>query len=159
MAVNSDDFRKVMGNFATGVTIVTIQDQKGNPYGLTVNAFTSVSLNPVLVLVCLSDQLSGRELFQKESQFAVNILAQDQQDLSDHFAKSGTDRSKGPFSTGKTGVPVLEGVLAQLECELVSEFPGGDHTIILGEVKFAKVITANQKKRPLLFLRGTYKEL
>ena len=159
MAVNPDDFRKVMGNFATGVTIVTIQGQEGNPYGLTVNAFTSVSLNPLLVLVCLSDQLSGRDLFQKKSQFAVNILAQDQQDLSDHFARSETDRSKGPYSTGKTGVPVLEGVLARLECELVSEYPGGDHTIVLGEVKFAEVIAANRGKKPLLFLRGTYKEL
>lgn len=159
MAVNSDDFRKVMGNFVTGVTIVTIQDQEGNPYGLTVNAFTSVSLNPLLVLVCLSDQLSGRELFQKKSQFAVNILAQNQQDLADHFSKSGTDRSQGPYTTGKTGVPVLEGVLARLECELVSEYPGGDHTIVLGEVKSAEVIAAAWKKRPLLFLRGTYQEL
>ena len=101
--VTPEEFREVMGRFATGVTIVTIEDEDGKPYGLTVNSFTSVSMHPPLVLVCLDNQLSGLANFKESGRFGVNILAEDQADLSDYFAQPGTDRSQGHYVKGETG--------------------------------------------------------
>ncbi len=157
MTVTLEQFRQAMGHFATGVTIVTTQDDQGQPYGLTVNSFTSVSLNPMLVLVCLDSSLSGLEAFKKSNKFAVNVLSEDQQDLSNYFAQSGTDRSQAAYIPGKTGIPLLEGVLATLECEIVKWYRGGDHAIMLGEVQQAE--TTQSDKKPLLFLQGRYRHL
>ncbi|MEE8348731.1 MAG: flavin reductase family protein [Acidobacteriota bacterium] len=157
MSVNRDEYRKTVGHFATGVTIVTTQNAEGQPYGLTVNAFTSVSLDPFLVLVCLSNHLSGLEAFQESNRFAVNLLAADQENLSNHFATPGSDRSQGPYTNGKTGIPVLEGVLARLECDVSDRFPGGDHTIMMGQVQSAEIV--NGEKEPLLYYGGKYREL
>ena len=154
MTVSPEEFRKVMGQFATGVTIVTTANSEGTPYGLTVNSFTSVSMDPLLVVVCLDNQLSGLSAFKESGKFGVNILAEDQSDLSDHFARSGTDRSEGPYVTGKTGVPLLEGVLATMECEISTFYPGGDHILVLGEVKRTEIL--QPEKKPLLFHRGAY---
>lgn len=157
MPVTPEELREVMGRFATGVTIVTTEDKEGKPYGLTVNSFTSVSMTPPLVLVCLDNQLSGLANFKESGRFGVNILAEGQTDLSDFFALAGTDRSQGHYVTGETGVPLLEGVLARMECEIVSLSPGGDHTIVLGEVKGAEVLQPD--KGPLLYHGGRYKKL
>ncbi len=154
MSVTPEEFRKVMGQFATGVTIVTTADNEGTPYGLTVNSFTSVSMDPPLVVICLDNQLSGLTTFKESGKFGVNILAEDQKDLSDHFARAGTERSEGPYVTGKTGVPLLEGVLARMECEIFTMYPGGDHTLVLGKVQCAEVL--QPKKKPLFFHRGGY---
>jgi flavin reductase (DIM6/NTAB) family NADH-FMN oxidoreductase RutF len=157
MSVSPDQYRKVVSNFATGVTIVTTQNAEGHPYGLTVSAFTSVSLNPLLVLVCLSNHLSGLEAFQESNQFGVNLLAVDQEDLSNHFATPGTDRSQGPYVRGETGIPVLEGVIARLECEVTDWYPGGDHTLMMGVVQRAEIV--NGEKEPLLYYGGGYRRL
>lgn len=157
MSVISDEYRKVVSRFATGVTIVTTQNAQGQPYGLTVSAFTSVSLAPLLVLVCLSNHLSGLEAFQESNRFGINLLAVDQEELSNHFATPGTDRSQGPYVSGQTGIPVLEGVIARLECEVTEWYPGGDHTIMMGEVKSAEIV--NAEKEPLLYYGGRYKRL
>ena len=157
MNLTPEQFRQAMGCFATGVTIVTTQDDQDQPYGLTVNSFTSVSLNPILVLVCLDNSLSGLEIFKKSNRFAVNVLAEDQQDLANHFAQSGTDRSQAPYIPGKTGVPILKGVLATIECTVVKWYWGGDHTIMIGEVQ--QVDSTQQNKKPLLFLQGRYHNL
>ena len=157
MSVIKDEFRKVMSYFATGVTIVTTRNAEGQSYGLTVSAFTSVSLDPLLVLVCLSNHLSGLEAFDQSNRFGVNFLAADQEDLSNHFATPGTDRSQGPYVSGKTGIPVLEGVIARLECEVTDRYPGGDHTIMMGEVKSAEIVDA--EKEPLIYCSGGYREL
>ncbi len=157
MPVTPEEFREVMGRFATGVTIVTTEDKDGNPYGLTVNSFTSVSMNPPLVLVCLDNQLSGLANFKESGRFGVNILAEGQTDLSDYFAQAGTDRSQGHYVRGETGVPLLEGVLATIECQIFSLYPGGDHTIVLGEVKAAEVLQPD--KDPLLYHGGRYRRL
>ncbi len=154
MTVTPEELRKVMGQFATGVTIVTTANNEGTPYGLTVNSFTSVSMDPLLVVVCLDNQLSGLTSFKESGKFGVNILAEDQSDLSDHFSRAGTDRSAGPYVTGKTGVPLLEGVLARMECEITTLYPGGDHILVLGEVKGAEILQPD--KKPLLFYRGAY---
>ncbi len=154
MSVTPEEFRKVMGHFATGVTIVTTADNEGTPYGLTVNSFTSVSMDPLLVVICLDNQLSGLTAFKESEKFGVNILAEDQQDLADHFALAGTDRSEGPYETGKTGVPLLEGVLARMECEIFTMYPGGDHILVLGKVQCSEIL--QPEKKPLLFHRGGY---
>ena len=158
MTVNSAKFRQVMGNFPTGVTVVTTMGEDDQPYGVTVNSFTSVSLDPLLVLVCLDNQLSGLESFQSSRRFAVNILSEDQEDISNYFATSGTDRSQDFYVEGKTGAPLLKGAVATLECELVEMLPAGDHTIFLGEVRSAEIEETNQKN-PLLFFRGHYERL
>jgi flavin reductase ActVB len=157
MSVSREEYRKVVSHFATGVTIVTTHNAQGQPYGLTVNAFTSVSLDPLLVLVCLSNHLSGLEAFEESNRFGVNLLAVDQKDLSNHFATPGTDRSQGPYVNGQTGIPVLEGVIARLECDVTERYPGGDHTIMIGEVQRAEIV--NAEKEPLLYYGGGYREL
>ena len=157
MSISADEYRKVASYFATGVTIVTTQNAASEPYGLTATAFTSVSLDPLLILVCLSNHLSGLKAFEESNQLGVNILAADQEDLSNHFAQPGTDRSKGPYLRGKTGVPVLANVIARLECEVTARYPGGDHTIIMGRVENAEVV--NPEKNPLLFYESRYREL
>ena len=159
MTVSPTDFRKVVGNFATGVTVVTTQTHDRSPYGLTVNSFTSVSLDPILVLVCLDNRLSGLDAFSQGGKFAVNILSEDQKDICKHFATRGTDRSAAAYITGKTGVPVLESTLARMECEVTAIYPAGDHKVLLGEVKSAEVAAGREDKAPLLFFRGQYHQL
>src|SRR5678815_1859780 len=109
--VTSDKFRQVMGNFATGITIVTTLDKNGNPYGLTVNSFTSVSLDPVLVLVCLDNRLSGLESFKKSKHFGVNILSDRQEDISRMFAKKDAERPSSIYFEGKLGLPLIRNTL------------------------------------------------
>lgn len=155
MPVTPEELREVLGHFVTGVTIITTEDKAGKPYGLTANSFTSVSMNPPLVLVCLDNQLSGLADFKESRKFGVNILAEDQTELSGYFAQPGTDRSQAQYVTGETGVPLLEGVLARMECAIFTLYPGGDHTIVLGEVKWAEVL--QPEKNPLLFHRGRYR--
>ncbi len=159
MTVSPADFRKVVGNFATGVTVVTTQTEDGSPYGLTVNSFTSVSLDPILILVCLDNRLSGLDAFSENGKFAVNILAEDQKDICEHFATRGTDRSAADYIKGETGVPVLEGTLARMECEVTAIHPGGDHKVLIGEVKSAEVAVGREDEAPLLFFRGRYHQL
>ena len=155
MEVTSEQFREVMGHFATGVTVVTTRGDDGTPYGVTVNAFTSVSLDPLLVLVCLDNSLSGLEAFQESGRFGVSILSEDQQQDSNFFAKSGSDRTQHPYLEGSTGIPLLPGCLASLECRIVETFPGGDHQIIVGEVQSAELRESNRAK-PLLYYSGSY---
>lgn len=157
MGVSPDLFRKVAGCFATGVTVVTTQDREGVPYGLTVNSFTSVSLDPPLVLVCLDNGLTGLDIFLESRRFAVNILTNAQQDISNHFASRGTNRSEGPYAPGQTGIPVVSGSMAWFECETVHEYAGGDHVILVGEVKTARL--GDPESAPLLFYRGRYRDI
>ncbi len=156
--VDPKEFRRVMGTFATGVTIVTTRSPEGDPYGVTVNSFTSVSLDPPLVLVCLDDQLSGLEAFLESRLFAVNILSEDQRRLSNHFARKGSDRAQGIDKLGVTGTPILGRALAHLECEVEAVHPGGDHTILVGRVRYAHKNSAPGRE-PLLFYRGGYRGL
>lgn len=157
MSLSTNLFRKVVGTFATGVTVITAQTKNGTPYGVTVNSFTSVSLDPLLVLICLDNQLSGLDTFVKGGHFAVNILAHDQKDISNHFASRGSDRSQGPYVVGETGIPVLSGSIAYLECSTIHCYPGGDHIVLIAKVKSAKL--ADPQKDPLLFFQGCYRRL
>ena len=154
--VTSEQFRMVMGNFATGITVVTTRDAKGNPYGLTVNSFTSVSLNPLLVLVCLDNHLSGLQAFRDSKHFGVSILSEHQEDVSRLFAKKDSERPSSIYFEGKSGMPLLKNALAIMECETVKIYEGGDHQIFLGEVQNAEVL---QQDHPLLYFRGKYRHV
>jgi flavin reductase (DIM6/NTAB) family NADH-FMN oxidoreductase RutF len=155
--ITSDKFRQVMGNFATGVTVVTTVDQDGKPYGLTVNAFTSVSLNPLLVLICLDNKLSGFEAFKNSKRFGVSMLSEHQEELSRLFATKESERPASIYFGGNLGMPLLRNSLAVMECETVAMYSGGDHTIFLGQVLTAEVLEAG--KNPILYFRGKYQRL
>ncbi|HEY1352304.1 MAG TPA: flavin reductase family protein [Ktedonobacteraceae bacterium] len=138
MAPDTDFFRKVMGHFATGVAIATTRG-RGGVAGLTVNSFTSVSLNPLLVLICVDLHSQALPFFRESGVFAVNMLTREQEALSNGFATSSEERYQhfchAAYSTAATGSPILEGVLAFIDARISAEYPGGDHTILLGEVQ------------------------
>jgi len=154
--VTSDKFREVMGNFTTGITVVTTRGKDGQVYGLTVNSFTSVSLNPVLVLVCFDNYLSCLQHFKDSARFGVSILSEKQEDVSRIFAKKGSERPEGLYFTGSEGQPLLRDCLAYLECETVEIYAGGDHQIFLGKVLTANTLEARAGLNPLLYFRGKY---
>lgn len=149
--------RNALGRFATGIAVVTAIDLDGKPIGLTVNSFSAVSLQPALVLWCLGSNSANLEAFRKASHHAINILAADQQDLSNRFATWPTDRFAGlPWHGGYGGAPVLEGCCASFEVANESEVPGGDHSIFIGRVeRYAE----NPDLAPLLFHAGQYRRL
>lgn len=152
-------FRDVMGTFATGVTVLTLASEDG-PRGMTANAVLSLSLDPPLVIVCVQETGSMHALFLDADAFGVNILAADQQAVSDLFAKHGEpDEPMGGFEyrTGELGVPLLSGVLGEVECRIVERLPGGDHTIIVGEAM--NVAFDRGDAEPLLFHRGRYRRM
>jgi len=148
-----------MGNWGTGVTIVTTKDQNGQPYGLTVSSFTSVSMDPILVLVCLDDRLSGLQFFKESMNFGVSILSEAQQEVSRLFAKKDTLRPPELYFNGETGIPLIRDSLVTLECETMEVYPGGDHSIFLGKVQAAELHGAMQGTKPLLYFRGKYERL
>ena len=145
-----------MGNFATGITIVTTRDRTGEPRGLTVNSFTSVSLSPLLVLVCFDNHLSSLDAFKDSMRFGVSMLGEDQEELSRLFAKRDSERPTNLYFEGKLGLPLLKNSIAVMECETTAAYPGGDHQIFLGEVKHAEVLHPH---KPLLYFRGKYRIL
>lgn len=153
MTVSADKFRAVMRNYASGVTVVTTQDAGGEPYGVTVSAFTSLSLDPLLVLVCLDRDLSGLELFQQFGRMGINILAEGQENASVFFSRPDTDRSEFEYVQGKGGLPLLAECLARLECEITECYPGGDHEILIGRVTSAVLCSP---EKPLVYYAGGY---
>lgn len=156
MTVDSVSFRKALGCFASGVTVVTGRDAAGRPVGLTVSAFSSLSLAPPLVLICLDKRVSNLDSF-RAGPFAVNILAENQQDVSNRFAGKHDDRFAGvDHAPGDNGAPVLAGCLAVIECDVHDIAAGGDHDIIIGAV--TRVVT-EPEARPLIYFRGGYNAL
>jgi len=153
---DAKELRRVMGLFATGVTVLTTRDASGRPYGLTANAVTSLSLDPPLLVICIDKRAETHPHFFDSGCFVVNILAEHQEELSTHFAKSGGEKFGSlPYSVNPDGVPVLEGTLAQIECRIIETHEGGDHVIHIGEVQHAEV----RGGRPLLFFQGKYRQL
>jgi flavin reductase (DIM6/NTAB) family NADH-FMN oxidoreductase RutF len=153
MAIDGDLFKRVLGSFASGVTIVTMQDGSGERRGMTVSAFSSVSLDPPLVLICIDRKADSLPGLQETGRFAVNILGEGQDELSRRFAAKDVDRFAGVrLRPGATGLPLLEGALGVLECRVVHQHPAGDHIIFVGEVEAAAVEPA----APLLHFRGRY---
>jgi flavin reductase (DIM6/NTAB) family NADH-FMN oxidoreductase RutF len=156
MAIEKQEFRRVLGHFAAGVTVITTIGDDGQPYGLTATAFTSVSLEPPLVLVCVDKRAESHPHFHVSRVFAVNFLAVDHEHLSRRFATSGGDKFKDlEVGRGVTGAPLLSEALGYLECRTVDVFEGGDHTIFLGQVEAADA----QEGEPLLYFKGAYRRI
>lgn len=147
------DLRRAFGNFATGVTIVTTVDSEGNPCGFTANSFSSVSIDPPLLLVSIARTAHGCDIFTSSRGYAVNILAQDQRELSNRFARAGTDKFADLDWRGEvTGAPILDNVVAWFDCEHFEQVDAGDHIILVGRVMRYSYNT----HAPLGFCRGTY---
>jgi flavin reductase (DIM6/NTAB) family NADH-FMN oxidoreductase RutF len=157
---SSSDLRSALGSFATGVTVVTTASG-GHGYGMTVNAFSSVSLDPPLVLVCAISGTTGSEEIDRNGCFAVNILAVDQEPLSRYFSSRDRPRGRDAFRDvdhriGVSGAPLLDGVGAYLDCRLAQSYTVGDHEIFIGEVLDLEVAA---EAEPLLFHGGKYRLL
>ena len=148
------EFRRALGMFATGVTIVTARDASGSCVGLTANSFNSVSLAPPLVLWSLSQRAGSRQVFAQGSHYAINILAADQHLLAERFASKVADRFDGvAFREGSSGAPILEGAAAVFECFNRSQYVEGDHIIFVGEVERCE---HREGAQPLIFHGGRY---
>lgn len=147
--------RAALGQFATGVTVVTTFDAEGRPVGVTANSFNSVSLDPPLVLWSLARKAQSLPAFQEAGQFAVHILGLDQRSMSDRFARSGEDKFAGvSYERSAEGVPLFEGCAARFLCRTAYQYEGGDHVIFVGEV----VGFESGDSDPLLFHGGRYRE-
>jgi flavin reductase (DIM6/NTAB) family NADH-FMN oxidoreductase RutF len=155
MPLDQDAFRAVLGRFASGVTIVTVRGANGRDYGMTVSAFSSVSLDPPLVMVCIGDEASLKPMIAEASHYGVSILASGQEPLSRRFAAHGERFDGIGFARGESGVALIDGALAFMECRIVARHPAGDHTVVIGEVEAAGV----GDDRPLLYYRGGYAQL
>ncbi|HUK40475.1 MAG TPA: flavin reductase family protein [Candidatus Acidoferrales bacterium] len=156
MAIESTELRRIMGHFATGVTIVTTVDKTGAHFGLTANAFMSLSLNPPLVLISVDKSAQCYSCFDESKVFTVNFLSEHQEEISRRFATKGVEKFAGlKWREGANGAAALEDVMAHIECKLVQTYEGGDHTILIGEILSA---TASGEK-PLLFFKGKYHRL
>ncbi|WP_161880902.1 flavin reductase family protein [Deinococcus alpinitundrae] len=153
MPVSSQDFRAALSRFASGVTIITAR-QDGEQRGMTASAFVSVSLNPPLILVSVDKRAAMHAVLEAGQAFAVNILSQSQQLLSDHFAGRPDPGLRLPWSE-LGGLPVLDGAAAQLACTKYQTYDGGDHTLFVGEVQATRLT----EKAPLAYFGGTYRGL
>jgi flavin reductase (DIM6/NTAB) family NADH-FMN oxidoreductase RutF len=158
MSIDSDLFRQVMSQFATGITIVTTRAGE-EIHGLTANSFCSVSLEPPLVLVCVDKSAHSHDLIVRGRNFAVNILTASQEALARRFSTNNlaaNDRFAGiQFRTEMTGAPILLESLGWLDCRLFAAYPGGDHTIYVGEVL---ALGKNQDDDPLLYFQSRYQK-
>jgi flavin reductase (DIM6/NTAB) family NADH-FMN oxidoreductase RutF len=160
MSVSQADFRKALGSFATGVTVITV-DYEGEVHGMTANAFTSVSLDPQLVLVCVDLRTRTHTHLHAKKRFGVNVLAANQQRISEYYASPSRDHDKAEsladarFDRTQHGTPVLHGALAYLECRLHTTQDAGDHTIFIAEVEDVVV----RQGEPLLYFRGQYRSM
>lgn len=146
-------YRRALGSFATGVTIVSTFDRNGEPWGLTANSFTSVSLDPPVISVCIAKTGRVFPTLSASSRFAVNILAADQQDLAMHFASDVENRFDGtPWIANPDGAPLLPGASTQLDCKVHARINAEDHEILLGLVdNFTHYPAA-----PLIYCRGSF---
>ncbi len=149
--------RDALGNFATGVTVVTTMAAGDAPVGLTANSFTAVSLEPPLLLVCPSRSAATTSALEECEYFAINVLQKGQEELSNLFATKGTDRfAETEFETWDHDVPIIRDALASFECRKFAVHDGGDHLILVGEITRARYATHGE---PLLFYRSQYSQL
>lgn len=155
MPIDAAEFRRIMGHFATGVVVVTTRDPAtGTPSGLTVSAFSSVSLDPLLVLVCIEKEANSHDVIARAGHFAVNVLPFHAEALSRQFAgPEPFEKFRGvEFREEATGAPILEEAMAWVDCRVHAAHPAGDHTIFVGEV----LAGGAREDVPLIFFRGGY---
>lgn len=154
--IDSKEFRNALGQFATGVTVITALDKDGNNVGMTANSFSSVSLDPMLVLWSLAKTAKTFDTFNETERFAIHVLNSEQQVISNQFASRSGDRFDGiQYTKGHGGVPVLSDYSAVFQCEIESRFEGGDHIILVGRV----IDLDNKCQPPLIFHAGQYADL
>jgi flavin reductase (DIM6/NTAB) family NADH-FMN oxidoreductase RutF len=158
--LTSQLFRRVVGHFTTGVTVVTVERQPGLVHGMTANSFTSVSLDPLLILICVDHNARLLSFLDLQGRFGVNILKDDQQSISEHFAKPVQDDEANErlgihFRWTSTGIPLLQDALAHLGCNVVAKYPAGDHTLFLADVESMDASEGN----PLLYHLGKYRRM
>jgi flavin reductase (DIM6/NTAB) family NADH-FMN oxidoreductase RutF len=156
--VTAERFRTAMGRFATGVTVMTTRTDDGDPHGMTANAVSSVSLDPLLVLVCVERGAVMAEAVADSGGFALSILAADQRHLSDRFADPERPAGEAMFagvgtSEAVTGAPLLDGATAALDCTVWASYEGGDHVIVVGEVQ---ALVLGESEEALLYHRSGY---
>lgn len=150
-------FRSVLGHYATGIAVITAMSDGNEPVGMAVTSFTSVSLDPMLVAFCPDKGSTTWPRIEKTGHFCVNLLAHDQEAVCRAFASRGGDKFAGvDYRVSEHGVPVLDGALASIECEIHSVVEGGDHWIVLGRVLS---LEASAERDPLLFFRSAYAQL
>ncbi len=152
-AIDPASFRQLMGRFATGVTVVTATSPDGKPSGMTINSFNSVSLDPPLVSICVDREADMHVTLTGQAGFVVNILSSDQESISRRFAENRPDRFNGVgYRLSSDGHPIIEGVLAHIECTAHDSIDAGDHSIVLGQV----IGGSAGDGYPLLCYRGGY---
>jgi flavin reductase (DIM6/NTAB) family NADH-FMN oxidoreductase RutF len=155
--VSTELFRKVMGSFPTGVTVITAEREPGRVHGMTANSFASVSLDPLLILVCIDQDARLLSYVKTQQRFGVNILKDTQQAISQYFAKPNQDpadeaRLGVAFAWTETGIPLLKDALAHIGCNVAAQHKSGDHTIFVGEVESLELMEGE----PLFYHRGKY---
>lgn len=156
-STTAQNFKLVQAHLAGAVTIITTRDADGYPWGFTATSFCSLSLDPPLVLFCLDASADCAHAFVNGYHFAVNILSDQQRDLSRLFATKGNGKYQSvEFTPGLTGAPLLPGCLAYLECSIYAIHPGGDHHIIVGLVQHGQTDLPGRGDRPLLYYTRTY---
>ena len=150
------EFRRCCAQFATGVAVACVFGFDGEPHGLTVNSFSSVSLDPPLILICIGHDSGVLAMFQERRRFGLSFLRAEQRDLSNQFAMRGQDRFDGvDWHTGNFDVPVLDGTLADMECEVEQSVQAGDHDVLIARVESAAVHGGH----PLLYFNSAYASL
>lgn len=158
MPVNADDFKKALQQWASGVTVVTTQSEKFGVQGMTVTAFSSVSVNPPQILVCINDSADTGAGIEESRCFAVNVLNSEQQDISNQFAGGSSQKERfenTSWEPGITGAPILLDSIMSLDCKVVDKVRAGTHWIIIGEVQD----TICRPGNPLLYYCGNYRQL
>ena len=157
MSIDTRSFRDTLGQFATGVCVITTAAEAVPKFGMTVNSFSSLSLEPPLVIWSIGKSSECFDDFNKVDSYAINVLSEDQQALSGRYSKRGEHALvDGDWSEGDTGMPVLNDVLASFECDIVNRVDGGDHVILVGAVKH---FNQGHAAKPLLFFSGGYRTL
>lgn len=153
--MNEDLYKQVLGSFPSGVTVVTAYDDEGNVTGLTASAFSALSMDPALVLVCPNYSSDSYPVLRDASRFAINILAADQTGPCFAFAKKGEAKAEAiadvAITRSEFGVPLIDGAVATIECSLWKEYEGGDHAILIGKMEQASV---NEDASPMVYCRG-----
>jgi flavin reductase (DIM6/NTAB) family NADH-FMN oxidoreductase RutF len=157
MPVSAEQFKAGLASFGAGVTVVTTLDADGKPAGLTVTAFSALSKNPPLCLVCIGHEADAYPSLRGATSYAVNVLAREQLDLAMQFATHGRDKFAGvDYRPGAvTGCPILSGVLSALECKIVSRVQSGDHDIVVGSIESVEA----HDGEPLVYFRGRFHDL
>ena len=160
ISLTPQKFRRVVGHFATGITVITVEREPGHVHGMTANSFTSVSLDPLLILISVDQNARMLSYLKVQRRFGVNILKDTQQTISEQFAKplqeeSAIERQGIKFRWSDSGIPLLEDALAHLACNVMAEHAAGDHTLFIGEVESMDAGEGN----PLLYHMGKYRRL